>query len=314
MNRCLITYENCGTARYSVKGLQRLSPRLGNLREFPYSSAEQRREALLRADKISIQGVQPKLSARLSIADEEFKLVDRGGRYILKPQHADFPELPENEDLSMRLAAMVGIETPLHGLLLSVDKSLTYFIKRFDRKGQKDKLAVQDFATLAGKNRETKYQFSIEHLLGLLRHCSFPVIETVEMYRRLLFNFLIGNEDMHLKNWALLTFDNKIALAPAYDYLNTTVAYRVIGKPFKEIEETALPLAGKKKNLSDRDWISYLARQRLKLNNTIIDRILSGFATALPNWKVLIDRSFLSDPLKELYQEVIEVRSRALGI
>ena len=314
MNRCPITYEDCGTARYSEGGLKKLAPRLNNLKVFPYSSAEQRREALLRADKISIQGVQPKLSARLSITDEEFKLVDTRGRYILKPQHADFPQLSENEDLSMRLATSVGIETPLHGLLYSVDESLTYFIRRFDRKRQSEKLAVQDFATLAGKNRDTKYDFSTERLFGLLEYCSFPVIETVEMYKRLLFSFLIGNEDMHLKNWALITLGNKITLSPAYDFLSSTVAYRAIGKSSKDIEETALPLKGRKKKLSGKEWIDYLGRDRLGLNDKIIDGILAGFTSVLPDWTMLIDRSFLSDDQKELYHEVVEGRRTALGL
>ncbi len=314
MNRCPITYEDCGTARYSARGLRKLSPRLSNLRVFPYSSAEQRREALLRADKISIQGVQPKLSARLSIADEAFTLVDTGGRYILKPQHADFPQLPENEDLSMQLAASVGIETPLHGLLYSADESLTYFIRRFDRKRQREKLAVQDFATLADKDRDTKYDFSIERLFGLLDYCSYPVVETVEMYRRLLFSFLIGNEDMHLKNWALITIGNKITLSPAYDFLSSIVAYRAIGKASRDIEETALPLKGRKKKLSRKEWIDYLARDRLGLNDKTIDGILTGFRSVLHDWTKLIDRSFLTDHQKELYHEVIVDKSSALGL
>ena len=314
MNRCLITYDDCGDALYSEKGLKKLSPRLGYLQELPLSATEQRREALLRADKISIQGVQPKLSARLSIVEEAFTLVDRGGRYILKPQHADFPELPENEDLSMRLAAAVGIETPLHGLLYSVDSSLTYFIKRFDRKRQKDKLAVQDFATLADRNRDTKYQFSVERLFGLLKHCSFPAIETAELFKRLLFNYLIGNEDMHLKNWALITIDKKTTLAPAYDFLSTAVAYRAINKPSVDIEDTALPLNGKKKKLSRRDWFDYLALERLELKNTYIERLLSEFSSGLSAWHELIERCFLSDVLKELYRENIEQKRNILKI
>jgi serine/threonine-protein kinase HipA len=282
--------------------------------DFPYSAAEQRRQAILRAGKISIQGVQPKLSARLSIVDEIFEIVDKGGRYILKPQHADYPELPENEDLSMKLAGLVGISTPLHGLIYSSDDSLTYFIKRFDRAGQKDKLAVQDFATLAGKDRETKYDSSIERLFPILDHCTFPLVEAVELYRRLLFNYLIGNEDMHLKNWSLITERGKTELSPAYDCLSTTVAFRALGRPANEIEETALPLSGKKKGLTKKLWIDYLARERLHLNDKVINGILNDFSIAIHEWEKLIEQSFLTQELQGLYREVIQSRVSTLDI
>ena len=314
MNRCPITYTDSGQARYSKRGLRLLSTRLNRLEDFPYSAAEQRRQAILRAGKISIQGVQPKLSARLSIVEEIFEIVDKGGRYILKPQHADYPELPENEDLSMKLAGLVGITIPLHGLIYSSDDSLTYFIKRFDRAGQKDKLAVQDFATLAGKNRETKYDSSVERLFQVLDHCTFPLVEAVELYRRLLFNYLIGNEDMHLKNWSLITTHGKTELAPAYDCSSTTVALRALGRPANEIEETALPLSGKKKGLSRELWIDYLARERLQLNDKVINGILNDFSVAIPEWDHLINRSFLIRELQGLYREVVQSRLKSLDI
>ena len=141
MNRCLITYEEIPDGEhYSARGLKLLSPRLKDLQPLPYSSEEQRQEAVARASKMSIQGVQPKLSSRLNVTKEVFEIVDAGGEYILKPQ-SNFSEVPENEDLTMRLAASIGVEIPLHGLLYSKDNSLTYFIKRFDRVGQR-KVAI----------------------------------------------------------------------------------------------------------------------------------------------------------------------------
>ena len=88
---------------------------------------------------MSIQGVQPKLSAKLNIKEGKFEIVDTGGKYILKRQHQYIPEMLENEDLTMKLASEIGFATPLHGLIWSKDNTLTYFIKRFDRKRQKDK-------------------------------------------------------------------------------------------------------------------------------------------------------------------------------
>ena len=158
MNYCPITYAPCGDNRYSEAGLRLLSPGLKFLKDLEYTAEEQRIEAYNRASKMSIQGVQPKLSAKLNIKEGKFDIVDKGGRYILKPQHHLYPEMPENEDLTMRLAGEIGLEIPFHGLIWSKDNSLTYFIKRFDRKGQNDKVPVEDFAQLAGLSRDTKYE------------------------------------------------------------------------------------------------------------------------------------------------------------
>ena len=113
MNRCPITYNPCGDSRYSEAGLKLLSTELTSLKELEYTAEEQRKEAFNRASKMSIQGIQPKLSAKLNIKEEKIDIVDTGGRYILKPQHQYFPEMPENEDLTMKLANEVGLEIPL---------------------------------------------------------------------------------------------------------------------------------------------------------------------------------------------------------
>ena len=120
MNRCPITYDLCDENLYSLKGLKLLSPALRSLALLDFTAEELRAEAMRRASKMSIQGVQPKLSAILNIKDGAFEIVDKNGRYILKPQHHIFAELPQNEDLTMRLAASIGIEVPLHGLRASL--------------------------------------------------------------------------------------------------------------------------------------------------------------------------------------------------
>lgn len=314
MNRCLITYEECGPGKYSLKGLRRLNPRLKTLNDFPYSALEQRREAVLRASKMSIQGIQPKLSARLDLQNSEFTIVDTGGCFIVKPQHHIYAELPENEDLTMRLAAVAGIETPLHGLVYCKDGTLSYFIKRFDRVGKKGKVPLEDFAQLAGLTRETKYSYSMEKLIALLDYCTFPEVEKVKLFKRSLFNFLVGNEDMHLKNFSLITIDGKVELAPAYDFLNTTIAFLSLGKPLEDIEEIALTLDGKKKNLTGNNWINCFGRQRLGLNEKVIEGILSGLKKAVPRWEEIIGRSFLSEKMKELYLDLLARRRKVLEV
>jgi serine/threonine-protein kinase HipA len=245
MNFCPITYAPCGDNLYSEAGLRLLSPDLKMLKELAYTAEEQRSEAYNRSSKMSVQGVQPKLSAKLSIKDGEFKIVDTGGKYILKPQHHFYPEMPENEDLTMRLASEIGLDVPLHGLIWSKDHTLTYFVKRFDRRGQNDKVPIEDFAQLAGMSRDTKYDYSMEKVVTVIDDfCTFPSIEKLTLFKLTIFNYLVGNEDMHLKNFSIITEDGKVTLSPCYDLVNSTIEYK------KQDEEIALPLKGKKKHLT----------------------------------------------------------------
>lgn len=309
MNRCPITYSFCGENRYSDSGLRLLSAELTTLKDLEYTAEEQRKEAFNRASMMSIQGIQPKLSARLKIKKQKFEIVDTGGRYILKPQHQFLPEMPENEDLTMKLAHEIGLEIPLHGLVWSKDNTLTYFIKRFDRKGQNDKVTVEDFAQLAGLSRDTKYDYSMEKVVGLINDfCTFPAIEKLVLFKLVIFNYIIGNDDMHLKNLSVITEDGKVKLSPIYDLLNTTIEYRV---PDVEI---GLPVKGKKKHLTYNDLVKYFAIERCELTNKSVDKVLETVASAIPAWKLTINSSFLSQSMKDKYLELLEIRLKKLGI
>jgi len=302
MNRCPISYESC-SGLYSARGLKSLSRQLSDLKKLPFTSQELRQEDSARATKMSIQGIQPKLSARLNIKAQQFDLVDRGGKYIIKPQIADYPEVPENEDFTMRLAALAGIEVPMHGLIYGRDKDLSYFIRRFDRTGHKGKIHVEDFAQLAKQTRDTKYRSSMEKVAELIEtFCSFPVIEKVKLFRLTLFSFLTGNEDMHLKNFSVIQKKNIVTLSPAYDLLNTTI---VLSRPE---EELALPLNGKKNNFRQRDLVDYFGYERLGLPEKIIDRVLREFQQGHARWSELLDISFLSAEMKKKYHQLLDSR------
>ena len=307
MKRCPITYEIISDDDdYSLHGLRLLSPQLKQLKALDSSAAEQRREAIARVGKMSIQGVQTKLSAQLKIKEGRFDIVDHNGHYILKPQSEYYPELPENEALTMSLAAMIGIEVPVHGLVHSKDNTMTYFIKRFDRVGHNQKCALEDFAQLSQSGRDTKYSSSMEKIADIITNagfCSFPRIEAVKLFKLTLFNFLIGNEDMHLKNFSLITRDRKITLSPAYDLLNTTIAQ------MNTKEELALPLNGKKNNLKKRDFMDYFAIHRLQLNQTVISDIIDEITRIVPSWKIRIGQSFLSETMKTKYLELLTERA-----
>lgn len=310
MSRCPITYEDItDNTRYSEQGLRLLSPRLKALKLFPYSASEQRTQAQALASKLSIQGIQPKLSTVLNVKDETFEIAERGGRYILKPQVPDYKHLPENEDLTMRLAALVNINTPVHGLIYSKDETLTYFIKRFDRRGQKEKLHIEDFAQLSNESRDTKYESSMEKVAEVIeQHCTFPAIEKVKLFKRTLFSFLIGNEDMHLKNLSLIVDEDRIRLSPAYDLVNTTT---VLAKPR---EELALPVNGKKRNLTRNDLFRSFAKEHLGISGTALADVEGEFRQSIPQWELLIKRSFLPNSEQERYLNLVRERTARMAL
>ncbi len=309
MNKCPITYVPCGNNKYSEKGLKLLASGLSQLTKFEYTAEEQRTEAYYRGSKMSIQGVQPKLSAILNLKKEKFEIVDRKGRYILKPQHSIFPEMPENEDLTMRLAGLIGLDVPLHGMIWAKDDTLTYFIKRFDRKGQNDKIPIEDFAQLAGLSRDTKYNYSMEQVVKLIdKYCIFPSIEKVKLFKLVLFCFITGNEDMHLKNFSIINRDGKIELSPCYDLVNTTIEYKIPS------EELALTLRGNKKNITRNMLIKYFGKEKCDLTGKVIDKVLKSFIDAKPKWIEEINNCFLSSEMKEKYIDLVDSRFTRLNL
>lgn len=310
MKRCPITYELINDdEHYSKRGLHLLSPRLENLLPLPLSAEAQRLEARWRVGKMSIQGVQTKLSAVLKIKEQCFEIVDTKGNFILKTQSAHYPELPENEALTMTLAATLGLAVPVHGLIYAADNSMTYFIKRFDRQGRHEKLAVEDFAQLLGLERDTKYRSSMEKVAEVIsQYCTYPKVEYVKLFTLTVFNFLIGNEDMHLKNFSLRTNNKIISLSPVYDLVNTSIAMGHYS------EELALPVKGKKNNITFNVLMNYYGKERLGLNDKTITSIMNMIQDKLPSWSALIHHSFLSASMKKAYLDLLKTRAGRLGL
>jgi serine/threonine-protein kinase HipA len=310
MAYCPIHLEPLPTGRsYSEAGLKTIHSKLKHLEPLEYSYAAQLKEVRRRSDKMSIQGVQPKLSAVLKLKDSSFALVDRGGRFILKPNPLAYEEVPANEALTMRMAAEAGIEVPAHGLLRAKDASWIYFVKRYDRVGRTGKVHVEDFAQLSGATRETKYDSSLEQVVRLLEQfCTFPAIEKPKLAKRLLFCFLTGNEDMHLKNFSVWMQDGVVSLTPAYDLLNSTLVLE------NAKEDSALPLRGKKRKLNKELWLNYFCKERLQLSEGQIDSVVKDLKEALPVWDRLIGQSFLSVERQMGYRTILYERANRLGI
>ena len=125
MNRCPITYNECGNNYYSEKGLKLLSPGLGKLNLLPYTNEDIKLEAFSRSSDFALPGSSLKLLAKINPSTNSFVFSSRNGKFILKPQNILYPEVPQNEDLTMKMAEICGIEVPLHGLIYNSLKDLT---------------------------------------------------------------------------------------------------------------------------------------------------------------------------------------------
>ena len=249
---------------------------------------------------IAVTGVQPKLSLQLEKTRNEtprLTLVGLYGDYILKPPSDQYPCLPENEDLTMHLAEVAGIRTAAHSLIRLSSGELAYITRRFDRQnGQK--IAVEDFCQLTETLTEHKYRGSVEKIGKLVRQFTTNKgYEQQRLFELVLFCYLTGNTDMHLKNYALI--ENPLGqyeLSPAYDLLSTLLV-------LLDEEESALTINGKKNHLKRTDFDN-LAKS-LQINEKTVTAIYQRFAKILPTWQECIERSFLSDEMKKQYSDLI---------
>ena len=254
----------------------------------------------------SVTGVQAKLSLHITGNQKEgnerrFTIVGLWGGYLLKPPTALYPQLPEVEDVTMHLAQLAKIKTAPHCLIRLQSGNLAFVTKRIDRT-KNGKLAMEDMCQLTERLTEDKYHGSYEQIAkAIQRHSVTPGLDVVNFFELVLFSFLTGNADMHLKNFSLLEQPGLgMVLSPAYDLVNTALVH-----PADE-EEMALTLNGRKKKLTKQDFVA--AMNTLKLEKKQQEMIFNKMAKAWPHWQELIDRSFMSVEFKEQYKSLLKER------
>jgi serine/threonine-protein kinase HipA len=196
---------------------------------------------------MSISGVQKKASVLLNRKTHQLEIVSIGGTHILKPEVDQYPEIPKIENLCMNMAERASIEVPAHGLLPMKDGSLCYIVRRFDRLADGSKSGQEDMKQILGAR--DKYEGSLESIgKVLLKHAARPGLEVINFFERVVFCFLIGNGDMHLKNWSMIEpKDQQYRLTPAYDMVSSSLY-------FPQETESALTVAGKKNRLTRSDF------------------------------------------------------------
>lgn len=279
--------------------------------DFPYTEEDMVKlaEQVVKSQK-TITGVQPKLSLGIqkfkeNNTIERFTIVGVLGEYILKPQTETYKNLPEIEDLTMHLAEITKIKTVKHSLIRLKSGQLAYITKRIDRaKGRK--FHMEDMCQLTERLTEHKYKGSYEQIAKvIIKYSENPGLDVINFYELVLFSFLTGNNDMHLKNFSLLKVEN-YNLCPAYDLVASELVVE------GDDEELALNLNGKKKKLKLKDFEE--AMNRAKIDDKAISNIFKKLSKFIPKWHKIIDISFLPNEVKKEYHKMIDLKAKQLGL
>jgi serine/threonine-protein kinase HipA len=243
--------------------------------------------------RISVTGVQKKLSLGIEHRGKEsrFTVVGLWGNYILKPPAEEYPFLPENEFTIMKLAGCFNIPVVPFALIRLDSGELSYICKRIDRVLDKKK-AMEDFCQISGRLTEDKYRGSVEKVGKLLqKYSAYPGLDSIDFFERIIFNFLIGNADMHLKNYSLIETDNGMRLSPSYDLLSTYLAIP------EDKEESALTINGKKARLSIDDFKALA--ETISIAPLTFKKTIANFCKRTSNAVNIIEKSLLPDMLKD---------------
>jgi len=311
-NKCLYCYEPIiGKAdiheKCSVKFFGSATPP-----HVPYSIDQMAELAKTIVERsVSVPGVQAKLSisvvkATQEKADTRLTVVGvLGGQYILKPPSHRFPEMPENEHVTMRIAEAYGIRVVPSSLIRLASGELCYITRRIDRTDIGEKIHMLDMFQIT--EAFDKYKSSMEKVgKALHNYSNNTMLDKVFFFELSVFSFLTGNNDMHLKNFSMIESPSGWVLAPAYDLLNVAIVFS------EDTEELALTLEGKKKKLK---WEHFdRLGKGLELSNKqiqgVFKRMTKNKSTAI-GW---IDKSFLSDCMKDAYKTVLESRYEQLKL
>lgn len=255
-------------------------------------------------DQTSLTGVQPKLSLHLNEYEgsQRLTIVGLWGGFICKPQTLQFEQMPETEDLTMHLAELARIDVVPHTLIRMADDTLCYLTRRIDRTVTGEKIAMEDMCQLTERQTEHKYKSSYERIAKAIgQYSSIPKMDITNYFEIVLFSWITGNNDMHLKNFSLYEpNDGMIRLAPAYDLINAAIL-----NP-KDDEELALTLNGKKKKLKHSDFIA--AGLTMGLERKTIERLILKYVKLFPKMYTVINNSFLNEELKNKYIELLKER------
>lgn len=305
MAKCLYCYKELGEGERDFhKACSRKIFGTSSVPELPYTreNLTDLAKQVIRS-QTTLTGVQAKLSLDINKGKKNeagrFTIVGLWGRYILKPQTDRFVHLPELEDLTMHLAELAKMLVVPHSLVRFADGELCYITRRIDRTDKGDKLPMEDMCQLTERLTEHKYKGSYEQIAkAILRYSSVPKLDMTNYWEQVIFSWITGNADMHLKNFSLYSKkQGEYVLAPAYDMLSTALVMP------EDTEELALTLNGKKRKIKKEDFI--ISMRASGLNDKVIENILTKFIMSKNKWFEFIDMSFLPDHMKDRFKVLI---------
>ena len=305
MSKCLYCYKELGEGEVDFhKACSKKFFGVPTAPELPYSLDElDTLAAQVIKSQTTLTGVQAKLSLHLDRHEGSKRLTIVGlwGDFIFKPQTQSYKTLPENEDLTMHLAEIAKIKVVPHTLIRLQDGTLGYLTKRIDRTSEGGKIPMEDMCQLTERQTEYKYKSSYEQIAKVIaKHSYVPLLDLTDFYEQVFFNWLVGNNDMHLKNYSLYAPTGKWVLTPAYDLLNVSMV-----NP-KDTEELALTLNAKKKRIKKSDFVR--AMETSGISPKVFDNILAKYRKLLTKFNEIIDLSFLYEEDKDLYKQSIASR------
>jgi len=258
----------------------------------------------------TVTGVQTKLSLERQNSGNKsvpgrLTITGLSGGFILKPSSAKFPEIAELEDLTMRLADESGIKTVPHSIIRMKSGNLAYITKRIDRSNNNKKIHMEDMCQLTERLTEHKYHGSYEQIAKVIRKFTDRELDIINFAEVVIFSYLTGNSDMHLKNFSLIRNDEgNHSLAPAYDLLPTRLLLK------SDEEDLALTLNGKKKKIVLKDFYEFA--NTIGIVKKVFDNILRIFSKQLNIWQETINIGFISDPMKNDYIRYINSNMKRL--
>lgn len=267
MSRCLYCYKNvengedfhaeCSLAFFGTQKPPKIEYSIDEMSELAKQVVER---------SVSVPGVQPKLSMSVSEDNQNNQRLTvvgaLGGNYIFKPPSQDYPEMPANEDLTMKMAELLNMDVVPHSLIKLASGELSYITKRIDRASDGTKIHMIDMFQIL--EAFDKYRGSMERIGKAIQdYADNTFLDILRYYELTLYSFLTGNNDMHLKNFSMVKTSYGWALSPAYDLLNVAIV-----NP-DDSEELALTIAGKKKKITRKLLVEFgiglgLTKRQLK--------------------------------------------------
>jgi serine/threonine-protein kinase HipA len=260
---------------------------------------------------VAVPGVQAKLSMSLiksNKKENDLRLTvvgAMGGNYIFKPPSECFEQMPENEHLTMCLAKAFGIKTVPCSLIRLASGELSYITKRIDRTEKGEKIHMLDMMQVTESFE--KYKSSVEKIGKAINEYSDNTqLDKMQFFELILFSFLTGNNDMHLKNFSMIKDTYGWRLSPAYDLLNVAIIFP------DDKEELALTLSGKKKKLTLKHFTEF--GKGLELNDKQINSVYHRIEILMTVAGILIEKSFLSSKMKTDYKNLLHSKYTQLAL